>query len=119
MKARSKTKVNTKEQKNAFKPFGVSSSNDQLSESASKAVVAPKTRADEPRDVEERPASKRSAGKTESSDTFRSFSRPMKSLKHANAGIWTSASLAPNTAPLVSILPPFHCEKSNRANGAR
>ena len=103
VKASSKNQGINKVAKNAVKPFDGSSTSDKSNGSTSKAVVALETKVERPRDAEEKPASKRSAAK-ESSEIFKSFSRPKTSLKHENTGISISASPVPDSVPLVSIL---------------
>ena len=68
------------------------------------AIIAQEIQIDEPRDAEEQPANKRSAGKRKSSDVFRSFSRPKIILKQENSDASAGASHAPDTASLVSTL---------------
>ena len=77
------------------------------------AIATQEIQLDEPRDAEEQPASKRSAGKRKSSDVFKSFSRPKISLKQENSDVSAGASHALDTASLVSTTLSIACEKCN------
>ena len=101
MKISSRNQSISEGDKKALKPFVGSSSSDNLTES--KAAVALETKIEGLRDTEEKPASKRSAAKRQSSEIFKSFSRPKTSSKHEKTVIPVGASLAPNTATSVSI----------------
>ena len=79
------------------------------------AIVTQEITVDKPRRAEEQPTSKRSAGKSKSSDVFKSFSRPKIGLKQENTDVSTGASHALDTAFLVSTTLSVACGKSNGA----
>ena len=62
------------------------------------AIIAKEVQNDKPRDAEEQPVNKRSAGKRKSSDVFKSFSRSRIILKQENSDVSAGASHAPDTA---------------------
>lgn len=95
-KAISKSQGINRDQRNADKPSDRSSSSDK---STSQDALTSAKKAERPRDVEKKPASKPSAAKREQSDIFKSFSKPKTKLRHEDTGSSTAASPAANIAP--------------------
>ena len=108
-KASSRSQGIAREQKNAVKKFDRSSQGDESTESTSQAATAQDIKTGQPRNTENKPASKPAAAKREQSDIFKSFSKPRTKLKKEDTSSSTSASPAPNIAHSVSSLSLFNC----------